>query len=262
MTQREKELDRIAKLLVRRDLALTEANERLVAMDKAKSEFISIAAHQLRTPLSGVKWTLKMMIDEDIGKLTEEQKTFLQRGYQTNERMIHLVNDLLNVARIEEGRLVYGQEEFQMQDLIIETLEVFQGNIREKQLNLEFKKPKEKLPKIKADLEKIRLVLQNLIDNAIRYTPLGGKIQIRFEQKNNKLKVSITDNGAGIPKEQQSRLFSKFFRGSNVIKMDTEGTGLGLYITKNIIEAHNGQIGFESEENQGSCFWFTLPIGG
>jgi len=260
MTKREKELDRIAKLLIRRDLALIEANERLIAMDKAKSEFIAIAAHQLRTPLSGVKWILKMMIDEDIGPLTTEQKDFLQKGYENNERMIHLVNDLLNVARIEEGRLVYKQQKFQLEDVIEEIIGIFQDDIAEKQLNLEFRKPKQRLPKIKADLEKIRLVLQNLINNAIKYTADTGRIWIKIEQDGNALKVSIRDTGIGIPREQQERLFSKFFRGKNVIKMETQGTGLGLYITKNIIEAHNGQINFESTKNKGSLFWFILPL--
>lgn len=260
MTQKEKELDRIAKLLIKRDLKLTEANERLIAMDKAKSEFISIAAHQLRTPLSGVKWILKMMINGDIGQITAEQKKFLQKGYESNERMIHLANDLLNVTRIEEGRLVYKQQQFHLEDVIEEIIKVFQGDVVEKQLNLEFKKPKEKLPKIKADLEKIYLVLENLIDNAIRYTPARGRVWIKIEQNNNALKVTIKDNGIGIPKDQQVRIFDKFFRGSNVLKVDTQGTGLGLYIVKNIIEAHNGQVGFESKENKGSVFWFSLPL--
>jgi len=258
MTQREKELDRIAKLLIRRDLALTEANERLTAMDKAKSEFIAIAAHQLRTPLSGVKWTLKMMIDGDIGPITEEQKKFLQKSYQTNERMIYLVNDLLSVAHIEEGRFVYELQECQLEDLIAEVIAGFKKNLEAKQLDLEIKRVK--LPKIKVDQEKIRLALQNLLDNAIRYTPNKGRIQIELKQDNNNLKVIIKDNGWGIPKEQQARLFTKFFRGSNIIKRDTEGTGLGLYIVKNIIEAHHGQIGFGSEENRGSIFWFSLPL--
>lgn len=260
MTQREKELDRIAKLLVRRDLALTEANERLIAMDKAKSEFIVIAAHQLRTPLSGVKWTLKMMIDGDLGSLTEEQKEFLKRGYQTNERMIQLVNDLLNVARIEEGRLVYTVQEFYLEDLIEEIIKGFARNIKKKHLDLKFTKPEKQLPKIKADSEKIRLALENLLDNAILYTANYGKIRINVEQENNQLKTSVEDSGMGIPKEQQVRVFSKFFRGSNVMRTAVEGTGLGLYIVKNIIKAHGGEIGLESTENHGSTFWFSLPL--
>lgn len=255
-----RELERTAKILVRRDLALSEANERLIVMDKAKSEFLAIAAHQLRTPLSGVKWTLRMMIDGDMGKIAAEQKKFLEKGYETNERMIHLVNDLLDVVRIEEGRFIYQRQEFQLADLIKEIIEGFKEIIKEKNLNLEFSKPKEKIPKLTADLEKIRLVLQNLLDNAIRYTPIEGRVKVSISMEDNGLKASIEDNGLGIPKQQQARVFTKFFRGSNVIRRETEGTGLGLYITKNIIEAHGGQIGFTSEENKGSTFWFTLPL--
>ncbi|MFH1392570.1 MAG: HAMP domain-containing sensor histidine kinase [bacterium] len=260
MTKREKELDRIAKLLIRRDLALTEANERLMAMDIAKSEFIAIAAHQLRTPLSGVKWTLKMLIDGDIGSITNEQKEFLKRAYETNERMIYLVNDLLDVAHIEEGHFIYEPQACQLEDLIKETIAGFQKDLMAKQINLEIKQQNKNLPKVQIDLEKIRLVLQNLLENAIHYTPIKGKIKVCLEQINDNLKVSIKDNGFGVPKEQQTRIFSKFFRGRNVIKKDTSGTGLGLYIAKNIVEAHNGQIGFESEENNGSVFWFELPL--
>ncbi|PIP17253.1 MAG: hypothetical protein COX44_00855 [Candidatus Portnoybacteria bacterium CG23_combo_of_CG06-09_8_20_14_all_37_13] len=261
MTEREKELDRIAKLLVRRDLALTEANERLIAMDKAKSEFVSIAAHQLRTPLTAVKWTLNMIMAGDMGKISKEQQEFLQKGYKTNERMIRLVNDLLNVARIEEGRFGYKFEKIDLIELIEEIVQWNQKNFKAKNLQLEFIKPKYSLSKIRTDPERLRLAIQNILDNAYHYTITGG-VAVILERKNNQVQISIKDTGIGIPQEQMSRLFEKFFRGSNIMRkgMGPEGTGLGLYIAKNIIEAHDGEIGFESTENQGSVFWFTLPL--
>jgi signal transduction histidine kinase len=239
---------------------LAEEIKRAKELDRMKSEFISIAAHQLRTPLSAVKWTLKMVIDGDLGSLTSEQKTFLMQGYQSNERTIRLVNDFLNVARIEEGRFGLEFSPHKLEDLIDNLLQEFSHVIKEKKIKLTFAKPRENLPQANIDPAKMRLAIQNLIDNAIKYTPEKGEVTITIKYSKLNLEVSIKDSGIGIPKSQQARLFTKFFRSENAIKNQVDGTGLGLFIVKNIIEKHGGKIWVESEENKGAIFSFIVPV--
>jgi len=228
-------------------------------IDRMKTEFVSIAAHQLRTPLSAIKWTLRMLLDGDVGQLSQEQAEFLEKGYRSNERMISLINDLLNVARIEEGRFLYSLTYQSLEEIIEKVIEGLSGLVKEKKLKLVFNKPKKTLPKVKVDKEKIELVIQNLLDNAIGFNNSGGQVTISVKCDKMKLEVMVQDTGVGIPRSQRKRIFAKFFRADNAIKLETEGTGLGLFICKNIIEAHGGKIWFESQEGQGTTFWFTLP---
>jgi len=230
------------------------------AIEEMKSQFVSVAAHQLRTPLSIIKWSLGMLLAGDVGELTEEQKEFLQKTYQTNERMIKLVNDLLNVARIEEGRFVYQPKAVEFDQVVKQVFESLKELAQKKNLKFQLVIKKSKKPKVvKVDIEKITLVIKNLLENAIRYTPPGGEVTVRIERQDKEILFSVQDTGVGIPKDQQKRVFTRFFRGANVIKMETEGTGLGLFISKNIVEAHGGKIWFKSKENKGSTFFFTLP---
>lgn len=229
-------------------------------INRLKTEFVSIAAHQLRTPLSSVKWTLRMILDGDIGKLSQEQARFLEKGYQSNERMISLINDLLNVARIEEGRFLYRLSWQSLEKIIKKTITALDELIKAKKLKIVFKKPKKSLPQVKVDAEKIELVVQNLLDNAIRYSPAGKKVTISIKRDKMYIEAMIKDMGIGIPHSQRKRIFTKFFRADNVAKLETSGSGLGLFICKNVIEAHGGKIWFESNEGQGTTFWFTLPI--
>ncbi|HNP79548.1 MAG TPA: PAS domain-containing sensor histidine kinase [Candidatus Pacearchaeota archaeon] len=230
-------------------------------VEKMKTEFVSIAAHQLRTPLSAIKWSLKMILDGDAGEVSKEQKELLEKTYSSNERMIGLINDLLNVTRIEEGRFLYNPEEMQLEEIIINTLKDFEEIIKIKKVDVKFKSKEKQLPPLIIDKEKMTLAIHNLLDNAIKYTvPHKGKINISLEQKNNDVIFKIEDNGVGIPKDQYERIFSRFFRGDNVIKMETQGSGLGLYTTKNIIESHNGKIWFDSEEGEGTTFYFSIPF--
>ena len=229
-------------------------------IEKMKTEFVSLAAHQLRTPLSAIKWTLRMLLDGDLGKITKEQNDFLEKTYRSNERMIVLINDLLDVTRIEEGRYLYKPVLTDIEPIVQFVTNSYEEEIEKKKIKFEFKKPEEKLPKIKLDVEKIRLAIDNLLDNAIRYTPTYGKIMVILKHRKGGIEFSVKDTGVGIPKDQQGRVFTKFFRGANVMRMATEGTGLGLFITKNIIEAHGGKIWFESEEGKGATFYFAIPI--
>ncbi len=247
---------KIGTLVILRDVTREKVIERL------KTEFVSIAAHQLRTPLSAIKWTLRMILDGDIGEISKEQKDFLEKTYNSNERMIRLINDLLNVTRIEEGRFLYKTEAKDIIEISKKVLGPLKELAQRKGLVLKFEKPDKEIPKIKVDEEKIMLVFQNLVDNAIHYTDPKGevKVSISFLEDKKEILVSVKDTGIGILKEQQERVFSRFFRGANAVRAETEGTGLGLYIAKNIIEAHGGKIWFESKERKGTTFYFTLPV--
>ncbi len=229
-------------------------------IEKMKTEFVSLAAHQLRTPISAIKWTLRMILDGDLGEITKEQRDFLEKTYLSNERMINLINDLLDVARIEEGRYLYKPIFAHIEDVVQFVINSYKTEIERRKINFNFKKPEKKSPRIKIDVEKIRLAIQNILDNAIKYTLPGGTVTVSLKYDKKEIELSVRDSGVGIPRDQQERVFSKFFRGVNVTKMETDGSGLGLYITKNIIEAHGGKIWFESEKNKGTAFHLTLPI--
>ncbi|MDD4271604.1 MAG: ATP-binding protein, partial [Patescibacteria group bacterium] len=229
------------------------------AIDKMKSEFISIAAHQLRTPLSAIKWVIKMILDGDAGKLSIEQQELLNKGYLSNERIIRLVNDLLNVSRIEEGKFGFNFEKADFQEVLSAALSNVESLVVKNHQELIIKKPSRPL-KIFLDKERMVMVIQNLLSNAIKYTPEYGKIKIIVEVDKQNLHVKINDQGVGIPAEDQPKLFTKFFRAANVVKLETEGTGLGLFMVKNIVEKHNGQVSLKSEEGKGTEVSFFIPI--
>lgn len=249
-----REKENIGTLVVLHDIT----REKMI--EKMKTEFVSLAAHQLRTPLSAIKWSLKMLLDEDLGKINEEQRGFMEKTYGSNERMISLINDLLNVTKIEEGRYLSNLALSDIDKIIRSVIDVYKDEVVKKGLSVEFNVPKAKLPPIKIDAEKIQLSFQNIFDNAVRYNRAKGKITVGLKRSKDEIEVSVQDTGMGVPKDQQKRVFSKFFRGENVMKKDTEGTGLGLFIAKNIIVSHGGRIWFESEEGKGSTFYFTLPL--
>ncbi|MBU3942531.1 PAS domain S-box protein [Patescibacteria group bacterium] len=227
--------------------------------DKMKSEFVTLAAHQLRTPTSGIKWSLETLLEGELGGLNEKQKEVIKRANDTNNKVIELVRDLLDIAQIEEGRYLTNLVLFNIDKLIDSVIESRKQEIINKKIKVEFHKTE--TSRIMIDVEKMDIVFKNILDNALRYTSFGGKILIELRQTDKKeMEIQISDNGAGIPLDEQNRVFSKFFRGTNVMKMETEGTGLGLYIVKNIIEAHGGRIWFESKEGVGSTFSIILPI--
>jgi len=239
---------------------LRDANIRLQQLDSAKSEFISLASHQLRTPLSIIKGYVSMVIEGTWGKITDEQKEQLNKVYLSNERLIRLVEDLLTVSRIESGRLEFKWELISLEDMIESVVQEFSQVASKKNLYLKFIKPEKELPKIKIDSLKIRQVVQNLVDNALHYTKEGG-ITINLKERKNNLVFSIKDTGIGIPEKEQAVLFEKFSRGREVGKMHTEGVGLGLYLGAKMVIAHKGKIWVESEgKGKGSTFYFELPI--
>ena len=229
-------------------------------VEAIRSEFVSLASHQLRTPLSGMRWSLKMLLEGDFGKLGPKQRDIIGGTLRSNDRLIGIVNDLLDVSRIEAGRFDYNFSSQSLEDLTDTLLKEFSQQIRRKKLQFSYEKPKAPLPKVNIDSEKMEMALQNIIDNALKYTLEEDKIEIYFEKSATHLAFIVKDTGIGIPKDQQSRVFDKFFRASNAVKLQTEGSGLGLFIAKSIIEVHRGEISFVSEANKGSTFRISLPI--
>lgn len=236
---------------------------RIAEASRMKSEFVSIVSHQLRTPLSALKWSLDLLRSKRLGDLNPKQKEYFDIINESSIKMIKLVNDLLNVNRIEERRLETRPNLFSITDLIKGVVKELNILAQVHGVNIVFKNQK-KLPLVYADSDRIRMVLQNLIDNAIKYSKKkSGLVEIGADisQKKKKMvRVSVKDNGVGIPPFMHKQVFGKFFRGENLIKQKVEGTGLGLFIAKGIIVISKGEIGFESQEGKGSTFWFTLPI--
>lgn len=244
---------------------LREVDE-LRRLSEAKSEFVSIASHQLRSPLTAIKGYVSMLTDGSFGAVDERAKEILRKVYLSNERLIKLVEDLLDISKIEEGKLEFIFQEVDICDIIQTVVDEFSSLVKEKGFKISFERPFD-LPKIKADETKIRQVILNLIDNAIKYTN-DGYIEIAANQKskiqNPKQKViiiKIKDTGVGMTNEEIGELFEKFHRGVEIPKIHTEGTGLGLYVAKKIVEAHKGKIWAESEgKGKGSTFYVELPI--
>lgn len=228
-------------------------------VDRMKTEFVSLASHQLRTPLTSIKWSSEMLMSGEAGDLGEQQKTFIQNIMDSTEGMIGLVNTLLNVSKIESGKIVVELEATDVKGLLDHVLKDVAPKLKEKkmEIHLEIAEP---VSIVSLDPQLIRQVYQNLLTNAIKYTPEGGQISVKVSIEDGDLLSEITDTGYGIPSAEQGRVFQKFYRGSNVLKEGTGGNGLGLYLIKSIIETSGGRIWFTSEESKGTSFFFTLPL--
>ncbi len=227
--------------------------------NKTKSEFISLASHQLKTPLAGLKWSLEFLLSKRRNGLNKEQISILKDIEELSLKMEQLVSDLLDAARIDSGELFLNKDKADLEGIIEEIEKNNLSLLKAKKISFSFKR-KNKVPLVMADKKRIKVVLDNLISNAIQYTSNEGMINVEAEKKDDKIKICVKDNGIGIPSDQQKRVFEKFFRGTNTEKLFSRGTGLGLYITKNIVEKSGGEIQFKSIEGVGSEFCFWLPI--
>jgi signal transduction histidine kinase len=232
--------------------------EKLAQANRIKSEFINIISHQIRTPISSLKWLIDVLTDSSRKFNQDEQKEYLNIIKENIERMRLLVSDLIIVSRIDSGSLNYKKEEFDLVSLVEDMIKKFEGFAQASNVKIQFYKD-DNIPKVFADQNHIKTVLENLFHNAIRYIYGGGLVKVVLRNSNKGVYFEIEDNGVGIPQEDQKYVFQKFFRARNIMRHQTQGSGLGLYIVKSIIDLSRGKIGFESEENKGSKFWFILP---
>jgi PAS domain S-box-containing protein len=241
-------------------------------LDRAKTEFVSLASHQLRTPLSAINWYAEMLLNGDAGKITDDQKTYLDEIYQGNQRMVELVNSLLDVSRLDLGKLTNTPVENNIRDLIDSLEKEMTTTVKSKQLDLKTTVAPD-LPSVVADPKLLRMIVQNLLSNAIKYTDPKGSVTVtattaapeyisgaNLPAGQKYLYFSVADTGYGIPQEQQSKIFGKLFRADNVRALDVEGTGLGLYIVKEVVEKLGGRTWFDSVEGKGSTFYVVLPF--
>lgn len=239
--------------------ALKRTNAKLIALDDAKDEFISMASHQLRTPLTSVKGYISMILEEDLGKINDSQRQALKEAFDSSQRMVFLISDFLNVSRIRTGKFLIESKPTDLSQIVSEEILQLRDMAGLKGQEIVYKAPK-KFPIVSLDENKTRQVMMNMLDNAIFYTPRDGKITIVLEQTKDEVRYTVTDNGIGVPEKEQHRLFTKFFRAENARKARPDGTGLGLFMAQKIITAQGGSIIFKSKEGEGSTFGFNIPL--
>lgn len=253
------------RALKSKDYELEVANRRLEELENAKSKFVSVTAHQLRTPLSAIKWTFDMMLTGQLGQVTEEQKEFLQKGFDSTQRMIRIVNDLLRVDSIDANNLELVLEPFSLEKLVDSVTFEFSTQAQSKKIVFSVKKPPQSMPTLMGDAAKLRVVLENLIDNAIKYTPKGGRVSVvvsdaKINSATPMAEIVVTDSGIGISPTDKSKIFSKFFRAANAVRLEPDGSGIGLYMAKDIVEKHHGSLVYENAPGGGTIFRVTLPL--
>jgi len=256
----KEEFSKTTQALFQRETELIQANKKIQELDAIKSEFVSVAAHQLRTPLTGIKWSYLALLEKETGSLNPEQKKIIEEGLEAIDYAIDTTNDLLNTARLEEGKTTISPEEQPIGPVIQEILKQHEPVIKEKKIKMNIDFPFSSPLSLKFDKEKISIVFDNIFANAVKYTPEGGSIELKAFREKDAVVFKIKDSGIGIPKAEQEKVFSKFFRAKNAVSFQTSGSGLGLYVAKNIVEKHGGEISLESEEGAGTTVAFSLPV--
>ncbi len=230
-------------------------------IDRAKTEFVSLASHQLRTPLATIGWHAELMLSGDVGALTAQQREYLQEIYDAKARMEDLVNSLLNVSRIELGSMPVNLSPVDLKTVAKAVFKELLPQFARKQIKV-IERYDDRLQSISADPNLVRIIFQNLLSNAFKYTQASGQITLVIGIQNPDVVIQVMDTGKGIPKYQQSKVFTKLFRAQNVNTTDPDGNGLGLYIVKSILDSVGGRIWFDSEENKGTAFYVALPLSG
>ena len=257
------EINELNKSLQRRiDEATKElrfSNRQLQRLDEAKNEFISMASHQLRTPLTSIKGYLDMMLEGDLGKISPTQRAVLREAFSSSERMVRLINDFLNVSRLQTGKFTIDKQSVDIAQILRDEVSLLKVVADQRSVEMVLKIDK-KIPSLAVDSEKIRQVMLNMIDNAIYYSNPHKKVVITLKSSGKMIEFSVKDSGIGVSKSEQTNLFGKFFRGTNAKKRRPDGTGVGLFLAKKVILSHDGEMIFESEEGKGSTFGFRLPV--
>ncbi len=236
---------------------LEKSNQKLRELDEAKDDFISMASHQLRTPLTSVKGYMSMVLEGDAGKVTKTQAKLLEQAFVSSQRMVYLIADLLNVSRLKTGKFVIEPSPANLAEVVEGEIAQLKETAKGRNLTLVYQKPKI-FPMVMLDETKIRQVVMNFVDNAIYYTPAGGHITAEVKNTPKTVEFTVTDDGMGVPREEQHHLFNKFYRAGNAKKARPDGTGLGLFMAKKVIVAQGGAIIFKSQEGKGSTFGFSF----
>lgn len=249
----------VASILFIIAFVITRSFERLAEASRMKSEFINIVSHQLRSPLTNIKWTFEVMASEEFKVSAEKQEEYFVNVKENIARMVELIDDLLIVSKVEQGSFSVAKIEISLKDLIKDLVERYKVFAEASRIKLNFYS-QENLPKVLADPSLLKIVTENLIDNAIRYTKGGGIVEIKLIREKDKVLFAIKDSGVGIPQKEQKYIFQKFFRAENISKERTRGSGLGLYVCRSILNKMGGQIWFKSQLGKGTTFYFKLPI--
>ena len=239
-------------------LQLRESNKKLKQLNESKDDFIGMASHQLRTPLTSIKGYISLVMDGDAGRINANQKHLLQQAFFSSQRMVFLVADLLNVSRLKTGKFVIERSPINLDRLISDEMAQLKVEAANHGLDLTYQSPKH-FPSLPLDETKTRQVIMNFLDNAIYYTPSGGHIHVELRDLPKSIEFRVIDDGIGVPKAERHHLFSKFYRAKNAQRARPDGTGLGLYMAQKIITAQGGAIIFTSEEGKGSTFGFIFP---
>lgn len=254
------ELEDATTILVRRDLELKRAYTEIQEVDKRKSEFVSIAAHQLRTPLSAIRWAHQMLLDGEAGgDLTDEQTLVVQQAQQSIEKMISLVNELLNADHLEYDKVSFDRQQVNIDKLLQTAVNELKPMALERRIEiaLDLGAPQ---AEVFCDAERIKEVFLNILNNAIKYSFVNSTVSLKTREQDGNLVVTFNDQGIGIPQKNQAHMFQKFSRADNAKRVDANGSGLGMFIADKIVHAHGGKITFTSEENVGTTFTVSLPV--
>ncbi len=252
----------LESLVFKRTSELEEAHQKAInhekEIQKLKDQFVYIAAHELKTPVTAIRWGIENALNEGKNNLDPELVAYLTDVQDSNARLINLVNDLLNVAQLDAGTIKIDKKNFDFNDLVEATIKEMDPLLKEKSIEVEYINGE--ALNMNSDPERLKQIIINLLGNAIKYNRENGKVWISTEKSNEKLKVSVSDTGYGISEKNQEKLFKKFSRIQTDKTRDIQGTGLGLYLCKEIVEKLGGEIGVESEMGKGSTFWFTVPF--